>query len=255
LIDNPSWQHFATHERSAYPELWDGVRAYYAPCLGPSGTRLHDVSGLNNWGTLTNMDAATDWVVDGGRYALDFDGTNDRLDLASSVTFSGDFTLNIWIYPRSNNGITWTNSANGLTTVFFDLGSSRIGTRGEVSTLNYFAAPSILNAWTMITVRRQSNSFGMFFNSRPSTTSPIAGTTGNFVFNRFGISFQLILPNNCLAGEQIMSHRAMSQNEINQLYQIGRGGMLTPATVPALFAFPSNPLAIFAASHAAVIGG
>ncbi len=255
MIDNPSWQHFATHERSAYPELWDGVRAYYAPCLGPSGTRLHDVSGLNNWGTLTNMDAATDWVVDGGRYALDFDGTNDRLDLASSVTFSGDFTLNIWIYPRSNNGITWTNSANGLTTVFFDLGSSRIGTRGEVSTLNYFAAPSILNAWTMITVRRQSNSFGMFFNSRPSTTSPIAGTTGNFVFNRFGISFQLILTNNCLAGEQIMSHRAMSQNEINQLYQIGRGGMLTPATVPALFAFPSNPLAIFAASHAAVIGG
>jgi hypothetical protein len=68
----------------------------------------------------------------------------------------------------------------------------------------------------------------MFFNSVPSTTSPIAGTTGDFVFNRFGISFQLILPNNCLAGEQIMSSRAMSQNEINQLYQIGRGGMLTP---------------------------
>jgi hypothetical protein len=208
--------------------LWQGVVGYWSASAGPSGYRLLDRSGRGNHGTLTNMDAATDWVVDGGRYALDFDGSNDRLDLASSVTFSGDFTLNIWIYPRANNGITWTNSANGLTTVFFDLGSSRIGTRGEVSTLNYFAAPSILNAWTMITVRRQSNSLSMFFNSVPSTTSPIAGTTGDFVFNRFGISFQLILPNNCLAGEQIMSSRAMSQNEINQLYQIGRGGMLTP---------------------------
>jgi hypothetical protein len=208
--------------------LWQGVVGYWSASAGPSGYRLLDRSGRGNHGTLTNMDAATDWVVDGGRYALDFDGSNDRLDLASSVTFSGDFTLNIWIYPRANNGITWTNSANGLTTVFFDLGSSRIGTRGEVSTLNYFAAPSILNAWTMITVRRQSNSLSMFFNSVPSTTSPIAGTTGDFAFNRFGISFQLILPNNCLAGEQIMSSRAMSQNEINQLYQIGRVGMLTP---------------------------
>jgi hypothetical protein len=53
----------------------------------------------------------------------------------------------------------------------------------------------------------------------------------------------------------ILWARTLSSSEILQLYQIGRGGMLTPASVPALFAFPSNPLAIFAASHAAVIGG
>jgi hypothetical protein len=49
--------------------------------------------------------------------------------------------------------------------------------------------------------------------------------------------------------------RVLSPNEIRLLYEIGRGGMLTPAPTPALFAFPSNPLAIFAASHAAVVGG
>jgi hypothetical protein len=58
-----------------------------------------------------------------------------------------------------------------------------------------------------------------------------------------------------LVSDAILWDRGLSANEVDQLYQIGRGGMLTPAPSPALFAFPSNPLAIIAASHAAVLGG
>ena len=68
---------YATGQNSRYPELWRGCVGAWAMCLGPTGTRLFDFSGRQNWGTLTNMDAATDWVVSGGRYALDFDGVND----------------------------------------------------------------------------------------------------------------------------------------------------------------------------------
>jgi hypothetical protein len=60
--------------------LWDGlvVDGAYAG-LHPGTNRFVDGSGLENHGTLTNMDAATDWVwvPELGRWALDFDGSND----------------------------------------------------------------------------------------------------------------------------------------------------------------------------------
>jgi hypothetical protein len=44
------------------------------------------------------MDAATDWVVDGGRYSLDFDASNDFADLGSSqfLTVGQPYTLSWW---------------------------------------------------------------------------------------------------------------------------------------------------------------
>jgi hypothetical protein len=47
-----------------------------------------DQSLYGNHGTLTNMDPATDWVVSGGRGALDFDGSNDRVVFSASSAFS-----------------------------------------------------------------------------------------------------------------------------------------------------------------------
>lgn len=33
----PSWEHYGTHDDSAYPELWDGLVGAYCPNLGPTG--------------------------------------------------------------------------------------------------------------------------------------------------------------------------------------------------------------------------
>ena len=78
-----------------YPELWRGCVGAWAPCLGPTGLMLRDWSALRNHGTLSNMDAAGDWVTSSGRYALDFDGSNDYVqttlvpsDGNSNMTFS-----------------------------------------------------------------------------------------------------------------------------------------------------------------------
>ena len=90
-----SWQDYGTHDESAYPELWSGCVGAWAPCLGPTGTRLHDLSRYRNWGTLTNMDAATDWVVSGGRYALDFDGSNDYVSAGNMPNLGSIFDLTI----------------------------------------------------------------------------------------------------------------------------------------------------------------
>jgi len=63
-----------------------------------TGTVATDFSGNGNVGTLTNMDANTDWITGKIGKALDFDGTNDYVDIGTSVgDLSGDFTISLWI--------------------------------------------------------------------------------------------------------------------------------------------------------------
>jgi hypothetical protein len=65
--------------------------ANWSPSLGPTGGTLHDVSGRHNNGTLTDMDPATDWVVDEKGYSLEFDGSSHYVPFPT--TTSSDFML------------------------------------------------------------------------------------------------------------------------------------------------------------------
>jgi hypothetical protein len=99
---NKTISRFATHDNSAYPQLWRGCVGAWCPSLGPSGSRLHDYSRRMAWGTLTNMDVATDWVTSGGAYALDFDGTNDNVTTLSTFgPGAGPMSVSYWYDGRS----------------------------------------------------------------------------------------------------------------------------------------------------------
>jgi hypothetical protein len=91
-----------------YPELWRGCVGAWNPGLGPSGLMLRDQSGFGNHGTLTNMDPSTDWLASQGRYALDFDATNDSVTLPSKqYLFAGQaFTLS-WFEQITANAATY----------------------------------------------------------------------------------------------------------------------------------------------------
>ena len=54
-MTRPSWQDFATHDESAYPQLWDGVIGAWCPFLGPTGRRQHDLSRSMNWQDATSL--------------------------------------------------------------------------------------------------------------------------------------------------------------------------------------------------------
>lgn len=84
---------------SRYPGLWRGCVGAWCPGLGPTGSTLYDWSGRKRAGTLTNMDPATDWVLSGGGYALDHDGSNDRTSLGAIPEMDGavQFSLSAWI--------------------------------------------------------------------------------------------------------------------------------------------------------------
>ncbi len=53
-----------------------------------TGTATWDASGLNNSGTLTNMVPADDWVNSPGGGALEFDGSDDYVALARTISFA-----------------------------------------------------------------------------------------------------------------------------------------------------------------------
>ncbi|MBI5133950.1 MAG: LamG domain-containing protein [Candidatus Taylorbacteria bacterium] len=63
-----------------------------------TSTIAHDFSGNGNNGTLTNMDASTDWVNGKRGKALDFDGSNDYIDAGASVSLSNNspFSYSVW---------------------------------------------------------------------------------------------------------------------------------------------------------------
>ena len=96
---NQQLSRFATHENSAYPQLWRGCVGAWCPTLGPSGSRLHDFSRQQQWGTFTNMDPATDWVVDNGAYCFDLDGSDDYVAIDNLRYPSGNqvFSISYWI--------------------------------------------------------------------------------------------------------------------------------------------------------------
>jgi len=86
--------------------LSDGLVGYWSAWLGSSGYRLLDRSGRGNHGTLTNMDAGTDWVgaTVRGRsgFVNDFDGSNDRAELSRTISLSSaSFSLSMWANQNS----------------------------------------------------------------------------------------------------------------------------------------------------------
>ena len=110
-------------------QLERGVVGYWCPMLATTGLRLYDRSGRGNRGTLTNMDAATDWVASKVRNTsgrvLDFDGSNDHVaDCGNTSSFAFMinpyvFTIEIWF---KLNSLSVRQALAGSTTATSDRG-------------------------------------------------------------------------------------------------------------------------------------
>lgn len=105
---------YASNAREArFPQLWLGRQWAVCPSVqGPSGLRLYDLAGGRRHGTLTNMDAPTDWVRSQGRYALDFDGSNDYVGGFSNIQVTRGLTISMWFRA--------TNTSKGRHSLYFN---------------------------------------------------------------------------------------------------------------------------------------
>lgn len=213
-----------------YPSLQRGLVASYAPLLGRQGNKLFDWSGYGRHGTLTNMDAGTDWVpasVSGASgYALDFDGANDHALIGSTApaiypTGSEPRSVSAWINPNSVSGfraiVGWGGSANN-SEFCFCLNGLRL------SFDFWFAADTSLdtvvaNVWSHVGATWDGTTLRYYVNGRNDTYNDATPTlTTNTVGATIG---KRPAQNNYYFSGSIASvaihNRALSAGEFRQL--------------------------------------
>ena len=66
------------------------------------GNKVYDLSGNENHGTLTNMDPATDWVGGKDGPAIDFDGSDDYVDMGDVDTLEGLNAMSVCLWVNTN---------------------------------------------------------------------------------------------------------------------------------------------------------
>lgn len=194
----------------AYPELWRGCVGAWAPCLGPTGLTLRDWSGRQNHGTLTNMVPGDDWVVGGGRYALDFDGTDDYASVPVLAPARG-FSFTCWMRSanasRTRQSI-FSNSTDASPDIYLHVES--IG-GGTTQAMNFYNGSGYLGASSSFTMDLNWHHYawttnqagqvayyrdGLFLGTAASTWTPIndaslAATLGGIV-SLLGSGFNLL---------------------------------------------------------------
>ena len=198
---------------------------------GNGTTTLTDLVSTNN-GTLTNMDAATDWVANtgsGGVRALDFDGSNDYVNFGTITNqqagTSTDFTISVWINARS------TGAERGI---FMRINSSDVGygitiSSGFVRFPRYDAGPRYAvstNTWYHCVGLNRSGVRELWVNGtrRDSgvTTGGITSSVINTVIGRYysnfaGFNFDGLIDDARFFGT------ALDSTDIAALYASGSG--------------------------------
>ena len=225
---------FATRRHEAqYPRFFEGLAGAWCPSVtGPTGLNLYNLQGRNINGTLTNMDAPTDWVRSQGLYALDFDGTNDFISLGSragDLTETIPFTVSAWALARttgSNRGLLSRDASSPYAlSIRFNFGS----------TLNVLCdgveitGPTITtDVWFHSVFTFATSLRRIYLNGVQSVESTASYTiTANNDELRIGTDFNAASDRvwDGLIGEITIWNRALTAGEIQQLYRLGRGGM------------------------------
>ena len=205
-----------------------GLVGYWSMDDG-TGTHVSDLSGNNNNGTMTNMDANTDWVDGRLGKALDFDGSNDYV---TSATFGdsqawGALSTSFWfktsvstsmhvMVTRGTSGDSWAAymDSSGRVGFIFDVVSdvALLSSNGyDDGQWHYFSS-----VWdgTDLTVSIDKESLG------PVTfSSPLPGQSASYNLSLGSHASNSTFFFNGQLDEVRIYNRALSQDEITSLYQ------------------------------------
>ena len=220
-----------------------GLVGAWCPSLGPSGYTLLDRSRRGNHGTLTNMDAGSDWVGAAGGWALDFDGVNDGVLLGTKELFNPAlYNVELWFTPS-----VVTAGQKSIYSQIDATGNIGKAIRRNAAKLEFTVAGSgsSYRVWTSNMTYTATLTHGvvswdsagtprMWINGVESgvTLAASAGTLPAPAAQPLYIgcdgAFGQSDPNYNFAGQvhsAAMWNRALAGGEVWQLYNIGRGGL------------------------------
>ncbi len=130
------------------------------------------------------MDPQTDWVRCQGRYALDFDGSNDKVQtLLPVLSGTGDFEIAAWVYPTSfakYSPLGGNYGAGNLTGVQMVLNITT-GALGVfvASGATFFGSILLsLNTWAFVSVCRKNGVAEVFVNGLSGGTAARSASIG-----------------------------------------------------------------------------
>ena len=201
---------------------------WWCPSLDDSGngtTTLNDLSGNGRNGTLTNMvtsGVGNDWTADttnGGVRALDFDGVNDFIDISSFATgiSTGDFSISVWVYPRSLRTYEMWFSAS-VFYFYFASNSNQIALDTSSNTVFRKASAVDLNTWQNFIAVRSSGSIRLYKNgSDQGVTTADSFNLGTSSFSIGSWASNNTLFFNGLLDDVRLINRAITQQEITKL--------------------------------------
>lgn len=244
-----------------YPELWRGCVGAWNPGLGPTGLTLRDWSGRGNHGTLTGMDAGSDWVINGGRYGLDMDGTNDHVVLTQS--YSAAVSCSLWVFARNITNANgeyffgrWEAVLQDFYVGAFSSGWIARSANATPTQSALLSTPATINRWTHLCLTRSASTLSLTVDGRTTVTTSAVGFQGADVANTFigRLSPATGFYANAIIDDVRVYHRVINHTE-NRLLASRRGIAYELASRRRSRIFTGGFRAYWAARKAQIIGG
>jgi hypothetical protein len=243
--------------------ILQGLVGVWCPSLGPSGYTLLDRSGGGNHGVLTNMDAASDWVGTPGGWALDFDGSNDWINIPRprQIASTGvtHYTVSYWVKLRSGYGATLRcNSTSGL----FVYSATNLSGGIQMATGGTYPIYSntklTAGAWAHCVIVFNDKAVSLYLDGKADGGGTSANlpnfSTDNFRFGGYGG----VETTNGQYGDFGFWLRAMTAPEVLSLYQAGQSGLgrlLTQRAQRRVFRTQAAAKSYLFVNRGQVIGG
>ncbi len=168
---------------NASAQLVSGQTTPVAEYTGFVNTLAGDSSGMSQ-ANLVQSDLQT--VAPYSKYAMDFDGTNDYIDLGNTNAIklgAGDFTFSAWINPNSwgsgYEGIYVNNSTNGVYIGKDSAGNFVLRIVNVSNVISHSTLPTA-NTWTHICITRLNGNCTLYYNGSSVATG---SSTQNFNAN------------------------------------------------------------------------
>lgn len=219
--------------------LRDGLIGSWCPSLGATAYTILDRSDRNNHGTLTNMDAASDWVQSGGYGALDCDGINDYILIPRRSWYdqlTGDKTVQAWLRTSTPGSSFRTVISRDKTFAISLLNSVFITYDWAAASVKSSGVNVADGAWKHLLVRVRAgvtNGSQLYINGVTAgaafTYLTQTGNPTNDISMMTGLSAANAPVTEHVNGQTddlAVWNRPLTDSEIRQLYQQGRGGWL-----------------------------